>query len=252
MRARALAAIAALALGGCATTSGDPPPPAARAAEQPAGDVPPAARQPASEATPDAPPSDPGVPAYAARGPEPLDPVEAGIGAPVPDVAFVDLAGEAHTLHDLAAPGGLVVVCTALACPVTKAYTPLLNEVAAAAERAGYAFLALAPEALDDADALRAKAQRVGWRFSVTRDPGFSLCDALGVRRTADCFLLDRTGVLRYRGAIDDRIGFGYVRATPRARLLLDAIEALAAGRDVAQPATEAPGCVVSRVELPR
>ncbi|MBI3723419.1 peroxiredoxin [bacterium] len=65
--------------------------------------------------------------------------------------------------------------------------------------------------------------------------------------RTTEAFVLDKDGVLRYRGAIDDQYGVGYHRDAATRSYLTDAIDALLAGKQPPVAATEAPGCQVER-----
>src|SRR5690606_23884905 len=191
-----------------------------------------------------------GVPAFVHRGPEPRDPAEAGIGREVADAAFVDLAGRPGSLRaQLGEAKALVVVFTSLGCPVTKAYAPLLEDLARRCAELGAAFLVVDPALQDSAEALRARAERLGWTFRVTRDPDYALTEALGAERTSDAFVLTPAG-LAYRGAIDDQFGINYRLPAPRRRYLLDAVEALAAGREPEVPATRAAGCAIAKVRV--
>jgi hypothetical protein len=79
--------------------------------------------------------------------------------------------------------------------------------------------------------------KKAGVNFLVTVDPGNKITDLLGGQSTPHCFVIDREGVLRYAGALDDdprgTKGAGavsYVR---------EAIDALLAGKAVATPTTK-------------
>jgi hypothetical protein len=65
----------------------------------------------------------------------------------------------------------------------------------------------------------------------------------LGVSSTGDVFVLDAQQRLRFRGAVDDQYGIGYTREFASQRLLRNALDALAEGRQVEVQATSAPGC---------
>ncbi|MCO5166031.1 MAG: redoxin family protein [Planctomycetes bacterium] len=159
-----------------------------------------------------------------------------GFGTLVPRAEFYDL-------HTLAREGALVVVLTSLRCPVARLYAPGIAEVAARHPQAR--FLVVGVAARDAPEDLRTAAERHGWSL-VTHDPdGTSWARELQAQRTTECFVIDRKGVLRYRGAIDDQYGQGYRRAEPRRRYLEDALRAVLAGDQVAVPATTAPGCAL-------
>jgi peroxiredoxin len=234
---------AVLFLAGCAgAPSGEPrdaPPPGARGETQSDPD------------RPDPAPTDEGGPAYVTKGPEPLDPETCGVGRRVADAEFVDLSGESGTLRGLGADArATVVLFTGLGCPVTKAYAPLLEELTRPWRAEKVAVLVVSPAILDTPAALREWSKGHGWTFRVALDRGFALTTALGGRRTADAFLIDREGRLRYRGPINDQYGINLRLEAPREHYLDDAIQALLAGQEIPTPALEAPGCRITMVEF--
>ena len=62
-------------------------------------------------------------------------------------------------------------------------------------------------------------------------------------------FVIGLGALRRWRGPLDPGAGR---RAGGVRRTILDAVKAVAAGESVRIPATEAPGCKLSRVVLPR
>jgi len=253
LSARALLAVLAAAGVGC---GGPPPPPPAgsggggeAASGPPAGDEAPDAAGAAGAGPGEG--DEAAGPAYVTKGPRPLDPAEVGVGRPVADAPFVDLTGRARRLSELWSDGPLVVVMTSLRCPVTRLYAPELRELLAPYRAEGVRVLVVDPNVQDGDDELAARAEALGWAFPVARDPDYAVADALGARRTSDAFVIDAEGTLRYRGAIDDQYGINYRLPRPRRTLLTDALDAVLAGEEVAEPAMTAPGCLLSRVEVP-
>ncbi len=192
-------------------------------------------------------------PEYVRLGPEPLPrPEDAGIGQPVPDAAFVDLTGRPGSLREQRGDApALVVVFTTLGCPVSKAYAPLLEDLSRACAERGAAFLVVDPAIQDSEAELRAKADRMGWSFRITRDPDYALTEALGAERTADAFVVTPAG-LAYRGAVDDQFGINYRLPAPRNRYLLEALDAVVTERAPQVAATDAPGCLIAKVRRSR
>lgn len=190
-------------------------------------------------------------PAYVTRGPSSLDPAACGVGERVADARFTPLGGETTSLRAWAgqAPAS-VVLFTSLGCPVTKSYAPRLERLSEAWRAKGVQVLALDPSAVEEAPEILAWAEQQGWTFPVARDPDYALCDALDARRTADAFLLDREGVLRYRGPVDDQFGINYRLEAPRVHHLERAIAHLLAGQPILDSALEAPGCKITRLKL--
>ena len=212
------------------------------------GEAEPASQPAAPKPSPTA---DTAGPKYVNKGPEALDPASVGIGAIVDDAHFVDLKGDVGSLRALASRApATVVLFTGLGCPVTKAYAPGLEALTRPWRKRGVKVLVVSPAVLDTPAKLRAWGKRHGWTFRVALDRAFALTAALGGRRTADAFLLDREAKLRYRGPIDDQYGINLRLPKPRHHLLSDALEALLAGEEIATPALEAPGCKITRVQL--
>ncbi len=120
----------------------------------------------------------------------------------------------------------LVVTFTGTDCPISKHYRPKLGRL--------------------EKD-FRAK----GVSFVTVDDASSPLVAALDARRTTEAFVLDDASVLRYRGAIDDQYGIGYAKDAPSRTYLVDALEALLAGRSPPAAATEAPGCAIERPVKP-
>lgn len=192
-------------------------------------------------------------PAPPPREAEPLGVDEArarGVGSPAPKLRFGTLDGLVVELTHLARDGALVVVLTSLRCPIARLYAPAVAELAA--RHPGARFLVVGVAARDTPDELRAAARQHGWTAPIQVTAAVDVAHALRAARTTECFVLDREGVLRYRGAIDDQYGQGYRRAAPRRRLLDDALTAVLAGEPVAVPATTAPGCVLPPPPPPR
>jgi mono/diheme cytochrome c family protein len=151
------------------------------------------------------------------QAPAPVDPAKAGIGR-----SFADSAVSA-ALHDAKV---LVVAFSGRDCPVSKLYRPRLDRLSKDYSPKGVRILTVSSD-----------------------DAGFVAI--FRPERTTEAFVLDAKGVLRYRGAVDDQYGIGYVKDAPTKTYLTDAIEALLAGRPPPVAATDAPGCAVEPIAAP-
>src|SRR5205823_9548659 len=94
--------------------------------------------------------------------------------------------------------------------------------------------------------AMATQAVRHEVEFPFVKDFGGACARALGVRRTTEAVVLDAEKRLRYRGRIDDQYRLGGVRKEPTSRDLKDAIDAVLAGRNVANPETAVDGCPIT------
>jgi peroxiredoxin len=187
----------------------------------------------------------PSTPATPTAGP-------ADIGKPAPDFALKDIDGRDVHLAELR---GKTVVLEWFnpQCPfVNKAHTKASLKTAAARHMAeGVAWLAIDSAAPGkqgyDVEAIRSAAQRFGLTHPILRDDTGTVGHAYGATNTPHMYVIDKSGMLIYAGAIDNSpdaegesapggVLVNYVDA---------ALEDLAAGRAVRTPRTKAYGCSV-------
>jgi thiol-disulfide isomerase/thioredoxin len=166
------------------------------------------------------------------------------VGATVPrDVTLTDIYGRSHALGDYR--GKIVFIhFWSIVCPYEKLAEPKCIDIQKTYGDRGVVEIAINAnqgELKGDGGApyanLRDHVKKAGVNFLVTVDPGNKITDLLGGQSTPHCFVIDREGVLRYAGALDDdprgTKGAGavsYVR---------EAIDALLAGKAVATPTTK-------------
>lgn len=139
-----------------------------------------------------------------------------------------------------------VVVFTCNQCPYAKAFEPRLIEIASRFEGKGVTFYAVNPNdeakfAEESLDNMKARATAKDYPFPYLKDGDSSIARAYGARVTPHVFVVDGSGVVRYRGYVDDS-------AKPEERKttgLTDALNALINGRDVQTAETRAFGCTI-------
>lgn len=166
------------------------------------------------------------------------------------DFALRDHAGKMHRLSDWRDREAAVVVFVSVDCPLAKLYAPRLNELAK--KYAGkVAFVAVAPNSHDAPADLARFVRQHSLCFPFLKDPTQSVTRAFDARRSPEAFVLDRRRVV-YRGRIDDQYAVGLHRSRATKTELLDAIESVLAGKPVAVPVTEAPGCPIERESRPK
>lgn len=139
-----------------------------------------------------------------------------------------------------------VVVFTCNQCPYAKAFEPRIIEVANRFQSKGVRFYAVNPN--DDANSseeslenMKARAISKEYPFPYLKDGDSTVARAYGARVTPHAFLVDGSGVVRYRGYVDDS-------AKPEERKttgLTDALNSLLNGREVANSDTRAFGCTI-------
>jgi thiol-disulfide isomerase/thioredoxin len=139
-----------------------------------------------------------------------------------------------------------VVIFTCNQCPYAKAFEPRIIEIAKRFQSKGIVFYAVNPN--DDARFeietmanMKARATEKEYPFPYLKDGDSKVAQAYGARVTPHVFVIDGSGVVRYRGYVDDS-------AKPEERkitALTDALGALLTGREVANNDTHAFGCTI-------
>jgi peroxiredoxin/mono/diheme cytochrome c family protein len=170
-----------------------------------------------------------------------------------PTVGFrlQDHRGAWHTLDEARDRKVVVLAFLGVECPLAEAYAPRLAELARALEKRGVGFLGVDANQQDGPVAIGRFADKHGLPFPILKDVGNSLADRLGAERTPEVFVLDGSRAVVYRGRIDDQYAIGVHRPAPTRHDLVDALDAVLAGRPVATSRTEAVGCRIGRATKP-
>jgi peroxiredoxin len=165
------------------------------------------------------------------------------IGRPLPDVTLVDLDGTQRRLDD--ARGKIVVLLVhGNACPCSEAYVDRLNSIVRDFGPQGVELWAFNPNANETPEESREYAGRIDLHFPVAHDPESKVADLLLAACMTETWVVDREGILRYHGRIDDNI---FKPDLVTSTDLRDALDALVAGRPVPEPETVATGCTIRR-----
>lgn len=168
------------------------------------------------------------------------------VGAKAPQFSLVN-ATDGKTVAMKPDDGRVkVVVFTCNECPYAKAFEPRIIEIANRYGHKGVSFYALDPN--DDVKhpgeslaAMKARATEKEYPFPYLKDGDSSIARAYGARVTPHVFVVDGTGVVRYRGYVDDDAKAEKRKTTG----LTDALNLLLDGREVANADTRAFGCTI-------
>ena len=137
-----------------------------------------------------------------------------------------------------------VVMFISTRCPVSNAYDERMEDLAKRYGPKGVRFIGINSNVNEPPAEIAAHAREHGFTFPVVKDDRSRTADAYGAQHTPEIFVVDRDGVVRYHGRIDEnRDDPGAVRSPD----LKNALDALLAGRAVAVPATKAFGCSIKR-----
>ncbi|KAA3607972.1 MAG: hypothetical protein DWQ01_12880 [Planctomycetota bacterium] len=185
------------------------------------------------------------------QGPKLLDPEEFKIGRRIEDFSFRDLDGKEGRLYQFQKQKATVVVLTDTTCPLCQRYAPALARLEQEFTPKGIAFLFLNLGEAETEQAMQDMREAHGFQGPYVHDPSGELGRRLGATSTTDVFVLDSAFTLQYRGAVDDRLGFGYSKPKASRPYLREALNAVLAGRPPLDAATWAPGCVLDLSDAP-
>ena len=111
----------------------------------------------------------------------------------------------------------------------------------------GVRFLYVNISPLDNTEDMRQDVQRYGFTSPYTDDHEWKITRSLKALTTAEVFLLDGAGRVRYRGAIDDQYGIRFTKPEPRRHYLRNALNQLLDGEEIETPGTLAESCYLAQ-----
>ncbi|NJL28876.1 MAG: redoxin domain-containing protein, partial [Thermoanaerobaculia bacterium] len=173
-------------------------------------------------------------PASSAQSPTDLD------GNPFDPFA---VAAEPETVPAVKA---IVLAFAGPECPISNRLAPDLIRVVRDFEKHGVRFYLVYPEVEVDGETARRHAAAYGYAFPALLDHGRVLVEKAQATILSEVALFSPAGELLYRGRINDRVlDFGTLRPEPSREDLRLALDDVLAGRPVAEPRTQAIGCII-------
>ncbi|MEM6954534.1 MAG: thioredoxin family protein [Myxococcota bacterium] len=173
-------------------------------------------------------------------------PTATPLGERAPTFSLPDLDGSTVTLESAMGPKGLIVAFICNHCPYVKAIADDLAKDATILAKSGVHTVAIMPNdyARYPADAppkMRAFAEAHGFSFPYVLDESQDVAKSYGAACTPEFYGLDKDGVLRYHGRLDDG---GARRSAERVPELVHAMRKIADGAEP-PPANRAMGCSI-------
>lgn len=169
------------------------------------------------------------------------------IGDKVNDFNLKGVDGEMHKLSDYQDKSATVVIFTSNHCPYAVLYEDRIIDIQDNYGAKGIQVLAINPndpavEPEDSYENMISRAQDKGFNFPYLFDESQDVYPKFGATRTPHVFLVDNTMTLRYIGAIDDN-----ARNADKVeeQFLADALDAILAGKEIANKETKAVGCSI-------
>lgn len=212
---------------------------------EPAAEAP-ATEQPVEEAKPteEAKPAEGAAEGAAAADKPAEEATVATVGKPAPEFELADASGKTHKLSDY--KGKIVVLeWTSPECPVVKrVYEAKTMQTAVEKLGAEVVWLSVDSSHFVTPEATKKWKEENKFDWPYLQDPEGKVGQQYGAKTTPHMYVVDKEGVLRYSGAIDDD-PHGKKAAEERNNYVVEAVTAIAEGKDVPNPETKPYGCSV-------
>ena len=131
-------------------------------------------------------------------------------------------------------------------CPISNRLAPTFNRLVDQFQPQGVTFYLVYPNPTLDGQSVKAHLQEYSYRCAGLRDPDHDLVRLTNAEVTPEAVVFDATRTIAYRGRINDLyVDFGKARSEPTSHDLADALTAVLAGEQVAEPVTKAVGCYI-------
>lgn len=162
------------------------------------------------------------------------------------------LAGDFFGPKQIPHTDATVLAWHGLDCPMSKVYLPRLGRIAQEYGKRGARFFLIDSNVQDELS--RFRKLDVPTRLARVHDRGGRLARRFSTTRTTEVLVLDPTGAIRYRGAIDDQYGYEksehggvgtYRKDEPSTHYLRDALDVVLAGKTDAIRHTDPLGCAL-------
>lgn len=173
-------------------------------------------------------------------------------GRVIGDFTLNDSLGAKRSLSQWKDAKAIVVVFLGTECPLAKLYGERLAQIDREYGPRGVQVIGVNANQQDTLQEMIGYANKHGIKFPLLKDAGARVADQFGATRTPEAFVLDGKHVLQYHGRIDDQYGVGAARNKATKSELVDAIEAVIAGKPVEVAATTPIGCLIGRREPSR
>jgi peroxiredoxin len=136
-----------------------------------------------------------------------------------------------------------VVIFVSTACPISNSYNDRMKAVYNEYAAKGVHFVFVNANNNEPAAEVAEHAKAHGFPFMVYKDATGAVANLFGAQVTPETFVMDKDGVIRYHGYVDDSANEARVR-NQGLRLALDAV---LAGKAVPVAQTKAFGCTIKR-----
>jgi peroxiredoxin len=157
-----------------------------------------------------------------------------------------DHEGKSHELYRQSKARAVVLIFTITGCPIIEKSTPTIKALRDEFASKGIVFWLVDSNTDDDSKAVKEEVRNFAIDLPVLLDNNQNLARSLDARRTAEAFCIDtKSWTIFYRGAIDDRLGYGTEKPHASHPFLQNALNSFLAGKKIKPARTEVKGCLI-------
>ncbi len=140
----------------------------------------------------------------------------------------------------------LELIFTTSGCPIIEKSTPTIKALRDEFSSRGVVFWLVDSNTDDDAKTVGEETRNFAIDLPVLLDRNQSVARSVGATRTAEAFCIEpKSWKLFYRGAIDDRLGYGTEKQHASHAYLENALNNFLAGKKIKPARTEVKGCLI-------
>lgn len=165
----------------------------------------------------------------------------------VDNFRLLDHEGKSHELYRQTQTPVVVLIVGGNGCPIVRQSVSTVKALREKFADKKVVFWLLNANSQDDAASILEEAREFKMDLPVLKDTFQLVARSLAVTRTAEAIAIStKDWKIFYRGAIDDRLGYGTQKVKQPKTFLADAVENFLAGKKVSPDRTSVKGCAIS------
>ena len=142
----------------------------------------------------------------------------------------------------------VVLIFVSTKCPYSNAFNGVMAKLANDYSSRGIVFLGINSNYTEPVKQIAQHAKENGLSFTILKDPENKIADLYGAQVTPEAFVIDKTGTVRYHGALGSSGRPTNDPAEATSNEIRAALDELLSGKEIAKSKTKAFGCTIKRV----
>ena len=164
-------------------------------------------------------------------------------GDTVNDFTIKNYDGKEYKLSTALESGYVVIMFWSTECPYVQPFNDRINKYVNAYKDKGITFWAMNSNVTESAERVKEHSTEHKYVFPMLKDENSVVADLFEATRTPEVFVLNKDRVIVYHGRIDDNSNAEKVSSND----LNNALNELAAGKEISVKSTKSFGCTIKR-----